>query len=61
MSSKQPTQIDRQVCQAEGCEASTRDSKPFCPDHVELNPYARRIAEQLEAAQARREREADED
>ena len=27
------------TCSASGCESSTREGKPYCPDHVELHPY----------------------
>lgn len=30
-------------CSAPGCLKSTRESKPFCPDHVELHPYVQEI------------------
>lgn len=30
-------------CQADGCSASTREGKPFCPDHVEKHGYVQNI------------------
>ena len=40
-------------CEAPRCHASTREGKPYCPEHVELNPYIRELMAQL----ASRERE----
>jgi len=35
-------------CMEPGCLNTTRESKPYCPDHVELNPYIQGILEKLE-------------
>ena len=40
-------------CEAVKCHETTREGKPFCPEHVELNPHAHRVAQEI----ARRERE----
>jgi len=42
-------------CDARGCTQTTREGKPFCPDHVELHPYVQTIIGTL------REREAEEE
>jgi hypothetical protein len=31
------------VCDMEGCIHTTREGKPFCPDHVEMHPYVQAI------------------
>ena len=30
-------------CSASGCMNSTREGKPFCPDHVEMHPYVQEV------------------
>lgn len=37
------------VCTLRGCFKSTREGKPFCPDHVDSNPYVQGILAQLKA------------
>lgn len=34
-------------CDAEECERTTREGKPYCSDHVELSPYVRGVMEEL--------------
>jgi hypothetical protein len=41
-------------CSADECVLATREGKPYCPEHVELNPYSRRVAADIR-------RRADED
>lgn len=33
-------------CEADGCERSTREGKPFCPEHLFESAYARRVHEE---------------
>jgi predicted transcriptional regulator len=47
--------VNNRICEAEGCLDSTRDGKPYCPDHVEMNPHAKRVAQEI----ARRKKEDD--
>ena len=42
-------------CDAPGCSATTREGKPYCPDHVEQHPYVQSI---LDLLTAREEEEA---
>ena len=42
-------------CRVSGCESTTREGKPFCPDHVENHDYVQNILSIL------REREAEEE
>lgn len=42
-------------CQIEGCEASTREGKPYCPEHVGRNDYV----QQLMAKIAEKDNEAE--
>ena len=35
------------TCERQGCHQSTREGKPFCSEHVGLNPYALRIAQEI--------------
>ena len=49
-----PTLANRS-CKITGCQNSTREGKPFCPDHVERHDYVQGILEIL----ARREAEED--
>ena len=43
------------LCEYPGCLLTTRDGKPYCPEHVEENPYAKRVTEEI----ARRKRDDD--
>ena len=40
-------------CDADGCRTTTRGAKPYCSQHVALNPYARLVAERLAQAPGR--------
>lgn len=31
------------ICEQPGCLQSTREGKPYCPDHVEMHPYVQTI------------------
>lgn len=42
------------TCGAAGCEKTTREQKPFCPDHVDQNPYVREIMGALSESDAER-------
>jgi hypothetical protein len=39
-------------CQHAVCEQTTREGKPYCPDHVESHPYVRDILDTLAARHA---------
>ena len=45
-------------CRIEGCSQATREAKPYCPDHVHMNPYVASlisdIASDQEDQEARR-------
>ena len=41
-----------QRCEIPGCEQTTREGKRFCPDHVEVHPYAKGIVDDLAAVEA---------
>ncbi|MCA8923533.1 MAG: hypothetical protein KDD82_17080 [Planctomycetes bacterium] len=36
------------MCRSHGCDQTTREGKPFCPDHVEEHPYVREILSTLQ-------------
>jgi hypothetical protein len=36
-------------CNAEGCDDSTREGKPYCPEHVGQNDYVRNLLNKLDA------------
>jgi hypothetical protein len=35
-------------CEARSCGLYTREGKPFCPKHVDMNSYAMRVLESIE-------------
>ena len=35
------------VCGAWGCKFTTREGKPHCPEHVQLNPHASRVLQDI--------------
>ena len=39
-------------CNADDCQRTTREGKPFCSDHVELSPYVKTILKELELRDA---------
>lgn len=41
-------------CGADSCAATTREGKPYCPDHVGMNPHSQRVLADIQ-------RRADED
>jgi predicted HTH transcriptional regulator len=43
-------------CHAPSCSKTTREGKPFCPDHVERHDYVQGILEILEARRAEEDR-----
>ena len=43
-------------CEASGCGRSTRERKPFCPDHVEQHAYVQEVLGKLAAREAADER-----
>lgn len=44
--------VESRKCGAAGCMASTREGKPYCPEHVLLNPYVRTLLERLAGREA---------
>lgn len=50
-----PTLANRS-CKISGCLNSTREGKPFCPDHVERHDYVQGILEILARREAEEER-----
>jgi len=49
------TPTTTRLCRSHGCDQSTREGKPYCPDHVEEHPYVQEI---LSTLQRREEEEA---
>ena len=49
------TSSTTRACEREGCMQTTREGKPFCPDHVEHHTYVRSILKVLEEREAERE------
>lgn len=43
-------------CDAEGCNAATREGKPFCSDHVERHAYVQDLLGQIAEREAEDER-----
>lgn len=43
-------------CLAQGCAEATREDKPYCPAHVELNPYVQEILARMARLEFERER-----
>jgi len=43
-------------CRSSGCVQTTREGKPFCPDHVEHHPYVQEILGTLAEREAEEER-----
>ena len=39
-------------CESRGCSNTTREGKPFCPDHVENHDYVRTILKALQEREA---------
>lgn len=39
-------------CEVDECDNMTEGGKPFCPEHVFMNPYARKVAEELRRLEA---------
>ena len=39
-------------CEANGCNETTRNGKPYCTEHVELLPYVSRLIDQLDERDA---------
>jgi len=42
-------------CQAAGCQAQTREGKPYCSEHVTAHPYVQRLLETLEERESEQE------
>lgn len=40
------------ACQVDGCRESTREGKPYCPEHIDRLDYVARIQAQLEEREA---------
>ena len=43
-------------CEANGCAKSTREGKPYCPDHFDLHPYVKEILAELGDNKAEQEK-----
>ncbi len=50
--SARPTTAATRFCKELGCEQTTREGKPYCPDHVENHPYVQEILDTLAAREA---------
>ncbi|MCA8921624.1 MAG: hypothetical protein KDD82_07415 [Planctomycetes bacterium] len=44
--------VEARKCGAAGCMESTREGKPYCPEHVLMNPYVRELLERLAGREA---------
>jgi len=44
----QPGRRPAVKCSEPGCNRSTRENKPYCPEHVESTPYVQRLMTQPE-------------
>ena len=44
------------ACERSGCSKTTREGKPFCPDHVEQHPYVQTILGGLAEREAETQR-----
>jgi len=47
-----PPKATPRYCEAPGCGAPTRRSKPYCPGHVGFSPHAYAVMGELETARA---------
>ncbi len=59
---KHDSQLEREagrgtprMCDVPGCFRSTREAKPYCPDHVDHHPYVQKILEDLSAQEEEEE------
>lgn len=44
------------TCSEDDCKSATREGKPYCPEHVELNPHSRIVVAEIARRQAEDER-----
>lgn len=44
------------LCDAPGCTETTREGKPYCPDHVDHHPYVQQLLQHLAEQEDERER-----
>lgn len=44
------------LCDVPGCRETTREGKPYCPDHVEMNPYVQQLLSMLSTQEEERDR-----
>lgn len=47
-----PARPPRTACEADGCNRSTKEGKPFCSDHILHQPYVQELLAALEAKEA---------
>jgi len=45
-------QSNTRACELQGCPNVTREGKPFCPEHVDLNPHALRVTQEIAQREA---------
>lgn len=45
-------QSSARTCEAPGCRMNTREGKPYCLDHVELNPHAKQVTQEIAQKEA---------
>ena len=55
-SGKTTTSASANACGSSGCLHSTREGKPYCPDHVKEHPYVQGILSTLQDVHAEREK-----
>ena len=44
------------TCESAGCDRTTRESKPYCPDHVTFNVHAAAVSERLRLIEREQQR-----
>ncbi len=47
---------ETKICEAPGCNKSTREKKPFCSDHVEMHPYVQELLKAMADQAAEQEK-----
>lgn len=51
-----PYRSNTRTCEATGCKLATRESKPYCPEHVGMNAHAMLVLQRIAEREAEDER-----
>jgi len=51
-----PPRTESRLCNVKGCGRTTREKKPFCPDHIDELPYVQQLMAQIDYKAAELER-----